>query len=360
MVDKIECLNEKYSTTRLCYKLLDDKYLDKYGKIKEDLKFKLNFPEFGIVDSKIHAKEGEKFDTYLFLPEGEGRKGEGGLRTRGYFKFSYSYDKDLGFRIEGLDIPIKIAQPLTLNSQSYPLITIITVVYNGEKYIEETIQSVINQTYPNVEYIIIDGGSTDGTLDIIKKYEDKIDYWVSEKDRGIYDAMNKGIDLASGKWINFMNAGDRFYNEKVLEKVFFNNDFSKEVGVIYGNHKVIYPKRTKIVKVGYIKDFWKGSQFSHQSSFIRSCLYKNNKFNLCYKIAADFEFFYKLYMRNIKFYYLNIVVSLVTAGGLSDKKRIQTLIEFWMIINKTPRKNVYYLSIISIEMLKSWLKRFFL
>lgn len=117
-------LDDKYSTTRLVF---NDKCL--------------------IVNEK------EDNSTFL-LPEGEDRKGEGGLRTKGYFKKSY---------------------------KGKPLISIITVVYNGEKYLEETIQSVINQTYENVEYIIIDGGSTDGTLEIIKKYEDKIDYWVSEK-----------------------------------------------------------------------------------------------------------------------------------------------------------------------------------
>ena len=91
-----------------------------------------------------------------------------------------------------------------------PLITIITVAYNAVKDIENTILSVLNQTYPNIEYIIIDGGSTDGTLDIIKKYEDKISYWVSEPDKGIYDAMNKGTLKATGVWLNFMNAGDTF------------------------------------------------------------------------------------------------------------------------------------------------------
>ena len=141
----------------------------------------------------------DKFETVLFLPEGENRKGEGGLRTKGYFKKSYE-DK--------------------------PLISIITVVFNGEKYLEETIQSVINQTYSNVEYIIIDGGSSDGTLDIIKKYEERIDYWVSEKDKGIYDAMNKGIDVASGEWINFMNAGDGFYADDVLDKIFILNQYT--------------------------------------------------------------------------------------------------------------------------------------
>ena len=113
-----------------------------------------------------------------------------------------------------------------------PLVSIVTVVYNGEKHLEESIKSVINQTYDNVEYIIIDGGSTDGTVDIIKKYEDKIDYWVSEKDGGIYDAMNKGIVISHGKIIGIVNADDLIYPD-TLAKVSqaFKND---EVMFTYG------------------------------------------------------------------------------------------------------------------------------
>ena len=139
----------------------------------------------------IEKQAEDKFETFLFLPEGAARQGEGGLRTQGYFKTS----------LEGK-----------------PLITVVTVVFNGEQFLEETILSVMNQTYENIEYIIIDGGSTDGTLNIIKKYENSIDYWVSEYDRGIYDAMNKGIALSQGDFIGFLNADD-LYNLEVIEEL---------------------------------------------------------------------------------------------------------------------------------------------
>lgn len=100
------------------------------------------------------------------------------------------------------------------------LISVVTVCYNAADTIEKTMLSVLNQTYHDIEYIIIDGGSTDGTVEIIRKYADRIAYWVSEPDKGIYDAMNKGIKVATGEWINFMNAGDEFVDEGVIEKLF--------------------------------------------------------------------------------------------------------------------------------------------
>lgn len=104
-----------------------------------------------------------------------------------------------------------------MTSSIQPLVSVITAVYNGERFLEETIQRVLSQTYPNIEYIIIDGGSTDRTLDIIRKYEDKIAYWVSEKDKGIADAFNKGILKASGDYINFQGDGDGFWMPNALE-----------------------------------------------------------------------------------------------------------------------------------------------
>jgi glycosyltransferase involved in cell wall biosynthesis len=142
-----------------------------------------------------------KVQSHLFLPPNPERRVEGGLRTKGYFKQSCGDTSEL-------------SEKFTL-----PLVTIITVVFNGEKHLEQTIQSVISQTYNNVEYIIIDGGSTDGTVDIIRKYEEVIDYWVSEPDAGISDAMNKGISLATGILINHLHAGDKFAADTTLSSV---------------------------------------------------------------------------------------------------------------------------------------------
>lgn len=115
----------------------------------------------------------------------------------------------------------------------YPLVTIITVVYNGIEFLEDTIKSVILQTYENIEYIIIDGASTDGTVELIKKYENHISKWVSEPDKGIYDAMNKGIEQSSGVWSNFLNAGDSYIESDVLEKIFTSN--LEDSTLIYGD-----------------------------------------------------------------------------------------------------------------------------
>lgn len=240
--------------------------------------------------------------------------------------------------------------------QTKPLISIITVVYNGEKYLEKTIQSVINQTYHKIEYIIIDGGSTDATLDIIKKYEDKINYWVSEKDKGIYDAMNKGILAATGEWINFMNVGDKFYNKNILKRIFDKNSF-EQIDVIYGDHEVIYPNRTRISKAGNIKDIWKASQFSHQSAFISRATHQKYKYNINNTIMADFELFHTLFVENKNFKYLDFVVSRVTSGGVSDLKRVEGIVAMWNVLEKSTKVNFYYIYRILKEMLKIQIKK---
>jgi len=239
-----------------------------------------------------------------------------------------------------------------------PKISIITVVYNGAEYLEQTIQSVVNQTYDNVEYIIIDGASSDETLNIIKKYEDKIDYWVSEKDNGIYDAMNKGIDIASGKWINFMNAGDGFYTDNVLNELFSQNVLNN-IDVLFGNHNVIYPHKTRVAKAGNIENIWKGSQFCHQSTFVSAKVHKVNKFNLSNRIGADFEFFYILNKKKKSFKYIDIIIANYSAGGLSDIKRVDSIVGRWNVIDKNTKVNLYYIWTILKEIFKTWVKQIF-
>jgi len=107
--------------------------------------------------------------------------------------------------------------------ESKPKISVITVVFNGVSSIEETVSNVLDQSYENLEYIVIDGGSNDGTQDLIKKYQDKISLWISEPDRGIYDAMNKGIAKASGEYVIFMNCGDKFYDADTVKSFFIKN-----------------------------------------------------------------------------------------------------------------------------------------
>ena len=152
---------------------------------------------------------------------------------------------------------------------SYPKVSIITVVYNGIEFLEETIKSVISQTYPNIEYIIVDGGSKDGTLDIIKKYEAHISKWISEPDKGIYDAMNKGIDLATGDWQNFLNAGDSFVDNNVLEKIFTTN--LENITLVYGDIIAIRENGQKLnVNAIELKDdnsIKKGMKVCHQAIF---------------------------------------------------------------------------------------------
>jgi len=244
------------------------------------------------------------FKTVLFLPEGEGRQGEGGLRTQGYFKHS---------------LPNK------------PLVTVITVVFNGEKHLEETILSVINQTYDNVEYIIIDGGSTDGTLDIIREYEHVLDYWISEKDRGIYDAMNKGIDLATGDWINFMNGGDLFFSYSILES-FSIEKFT--YSIIYGNTLFKYDKENEVIKMPPMPlNFKYGLPFCHQSVFVKSYLHKKMKFSTNYKIYSDFDLFANLFKSN-NFLHYDIVIASVTYDGISSLKKLNQFKELYSIGKK--------------------------
>lgn len=203
-------------------------------------------------------------------------------------------------------------------------VTIITVCYNSVNMIESTIQSVINQTYDNIEYIIIDGGSTDGTINIIKKYSDRIHYWVSEPDRGIFDAMNKGINVASGEYINFMNAGDLFYDNNVIRK-FVSKIPTEDIlaGIAQVKIPSLYFTRywTPVRKNFKFIDIKDGMAANHQSTFTRRSQFKSG-YDIKSNIIADDLFFIKsIVYEGASYRPLDIIVSKYDPSGISSSPK---------------------------------------
>lgn len=198
-----------------------------------------------------------------------------------------------------------------------PKISIITVCYNAVDTIDKTILSVITQTYQNIEYIIIDGASTDGTVDIIKKYDHKVTRWMSEPDEGIYDAMNKGIKLASGDYINFMNAGDTFHStESVSEAVRMINEDSI---VVYGNTLLLYSFGQKLKVPDSLEEITQKMVFGHQATFVRTSYHKAHLFDTTFRSSGDYKFFYDTYHMGAKFQYIPVTVAnYQTEGGMSS------------------------------------------
>lgn len=187
--------------------------------------------------------------------------------------------------------------------------SIITVTYNSSDTIEDTLLSVLGQTHPNIEYIIIDGGSTDGTMEIIEKYRNRITRIISESDKGIYDAMNKGILLASGDYINFMNAGDRFVGSDILVSVADCISQYGEKDIIYGN-TYKHNKTKRWEDLSHNPEVLKRhGAFCHQSCFVKTVYHKCNLFDLNYKYMADFNLFHKSYMNGATFLKLDIFVA---------------------------------------------------
>lgn len=203
-----------------------------------------------------------------------------------------------------------------------PLISVITVCYNSAQLLQRTIDSIKKQTYSEIEYIIIDGASKDNTLEIIKKNQDIVNLWISEKDNGLYFAMNKGLDVASGDYVIFINAGDMFYRPDTLEKIFSNHQ--DDVDIYYGdtmilaeNLKELGSRRLSPPKQLTKNSFKWGMTVCHQSIFIKRTIAP--KYNTDYRITADYDWVLTSIERAKKIVNTKLYVSKFLSGGLSSK-----------------------------------------
>lgn len=239
-----------------------------------------------------------------FPPTHQQRKGEGGLRQQGYFKTSDN-DQDIN-----------------------PLITVITVVFNGAKTLEQAILSVINQSYDNVEYIIIDGGSTDTTLDIIRKYEHAIDYWISEPDRGIYDAWNKAVRYASGDWVCFLGSDDYFWELETLSRLVpFMTTSHLGVKLVYGSFAAVNNHGELLYVTG------EGCSNSRSAlgdvlsiprpglMLCRSWFENYGYFDISYRIVGDYEMLLRGWHKEKAYFVPDLIVAGMIQGGVSSNPR---------------------------------------
>ena len=236
--------------------------------------------------------------------------------------------------------------------ETTPKISIITVVFNDVANILSTMDSVINQNYKHIEYIIIDGKSTDGTKEAIESHIKKIAHitqignanypndfyleahkkdnatfafkFLSQKDSGIYDAMNKGIDLATGAWCNFMNSGDRFYNSTAIFRIFkayskYRKEGGGRIGIIYGDSEIIYDSTNRKILKSTTTNHKYRHHFIHQAAFIDATIMKYYKYDVRFKIAGDTDFFTRCYNNKERFLHFDEIIISFNVEGVSSK-----------------------------------------
>lgn len=217
-----------------------------------------------------------------------------------------------------------------------PLLTVITVVYNNAQHIERTINSVINQTYPHIEYLIIDGKSIDGTLEIIEKYKENIHKVISEPDKGIYDAMNKGLKLAKGDYVLFMNSGDEIYDKETVAQVFKDQAYAD---IYYGETEMIdenlqgqgQRRHQSPIQLN-LNSFKYGMSVSHQAIYIKKSITK--LYDSQYQLSADIDWILYAISKAEKIVNTEMYVAKYLIGGMSKQKHKQSLIERYQIFKK--------------------------
>ena len=221
--------------------------------------------------------------------------------------------------------PFKVKDTQPVNSAEMPLVSIITAVFNGEKYLEQTIKSVLNQTYARIQYIIIDGGSTDGTPDIIQKYDDRISCWLSEPDNGVYDAWNKGLDSAKGQWIAFVGSDDILYDTAV--ELYMQHIFQTgiaEIEYVSSKAEIVEDDLAVLRTIGQP---WKWEKFQRYHNIVhvgslhnRRLFAKYGRFNNQYKIAGDYEFLLRA-GKHLKAAFMDRVTVKMRCNGISNTTR---------------------------------------
>lgn len=215
-------------------------------------------------------------------------------------------------------------------------ISIITIVFNNVRDIEYTITSVLKQTYKNIEYIIIDGASNDGTLDVIKKYKENIDIIISEKDKGIYDAMNKGLAQATGDYVLFLNSGDELYDEQTIQTIV---EKGNNADIIYGETKLVDENREIVgnrrhkapLQFGW-KSFRYGMNICHQAIYVKRDI--TAPYELQYQLSSDIDWVIRAAKKAKTTQNVNDYVARYLVGGMSQKRHRQSLKERYQIFKK--------------------------
>jgi glycosyltransferase involved in cell wall biosynthesis len=211
------------------------------------------------------------------------------------------------------------------------LVSIITIVYNGVNHIEKTIESVLGQTYKHIEYIIIDGGSTDGTIEVIKKFEPRLAYWVSEPDKGISDAFNKGIKKAKGQIIGIINADD-WYEETAVELAVKNME---GFDIVYGDLQFLKNGKRDFILQGNHKDLTRVMTVNHPTAFVRKEIYETyGLFDEKYRCAMDYDLMLRFKINNCRFKHIPAVLTNMRWNGMSDKNWLTGCKETLNIKNK--------------------------
>jgi glycosyltransferase involved in cell wall biosynthesis len=217
-----------------------------------------------------------------------------------------------------------------------PVLTVITIVYNNVKDIERTMLSVLNQTYKNIEYLVIDGASNDGTLAVIEKYEHRLTKLISEPDKGIYDAMNKGLALATGDYVLFMNSGDEIYCNETVASVF---NTAADADIYYGETEMynerwesLGQRRHQAPASFNWRSFKYGMSVSHQAIYVKRAIAA--PYDLKYKYSADIDWIIKASRKAVKIVNTRMYVAKYLVGGVSKQKHLDSLKERFHILTK--------------------------